>query len=88
LFSQQQQYFYATLPKQDGKQQQPHSPPPTPFNAHAASRHCRNIEGYVSFSDIEGLGAPEDLDADDEEGRKPPQESKRMGLGSLFRVWG
>ncbi|KAF5328769.1 hypothetical protein D9619_011603 [Psilocybe cf. subviscida] len=39
------------------------------FNARKASAHCQAMEGYVSFANVEGLGAPMDLDcltADDE----------------------
>lgn len=44
---------------------------PPPFDARSASLALKEQHGYVSFSDIEGLGEPEGMDAppsDDEEG--------------------
>ncbi|KAF8989777.1 hypothetical protein BDQ17DRAFT_419553 [Cyathus striatus] len=42
------------------------------FNARQASLHCRQIEGYVSFSAVEGLGAPPEpgTPTEDEEGKR------------------
>jgi len=37
------------------------------FNARTASAMCRQIDGYVSFANVEGLGAPAEEDDEDEE---------------------
>lgn len=41
--------------------------PPSPFNAYIAAAQCRAMDGYVSFSTIEGLGVPEGEDYNGEE---------------------
>ncbi|KZO98772.1 hypothetical protein CALVIDRAFT_525772 [Calocera viscosa TUFC12733] len=51
-----------TLPTRPG---QPITPPPSPpFDAHSTALLLKNREGYVSFRDLEGLGAPADEDED------------------------
>ncbi|KDQ55655.1 hypothetical protein JAAARDRAFT_59641 [Jaapia argillacea MUCL 33604] len=49
------------------------------FNAQTASQLCRQMDGYVSFRNVEGLGVPPEEDLEEGEGRE------RRGLG---RVWG
>lgn len=39
------------------------------FNVRRASTQCRQIDGYVSFANVEGLGAPPETDSDSEEDR-------------------
>jgi hypothetical protein len=52
----------------------PMTPPPSPpFDAYSASRLLREKEGYVSFSDVEGLGEPEGPDEHDEEDERGAQ---------------
>ncbi|KZT61976.1 hypothetical protein CALCODRAFT_304257 [Calocera cornea HHB12733] len=46
---------------------QPITPPPSPpFDAHSTALLLKNREGYVSFRDLEGLGAPADEDEHDD----------------------
>ncbi|KAI0029465.1 hypothetical protein K488DRAFT_72941 [Vararia minispora EC-137] len=46
----------------------PQTPPPAPaiFDAHVASTKLRETAGYVSFSDVEGLGIPPEDESVDE----------------------
>ncbi|KAI0708937.1 hypothetical protein C8T65DRAFT_740002 [Cerioporus squamosus] len=49
----------------------PLTPPPSPpFNARQAAAQCRAMDGYISFSTIEGLGVPEGSDEEAEEEAK------------------
>lgn len=53
------------------------SPPSPKFNARSASQTIKNVDGYVSFGSIEGLGMPDmDSDSDSEE----PEEGKKWWL--------
>ncbi|KAI0297221.1 hypothetical protein B0F90DRAFT_1634981 [Multifurca ochricompacta] len=54
---------------------QPATPPPTPpaFDARGAAAKLRTIDGYVSFANVEGLGAPPGVDED------ATEEDKRRG---------
>ncbi|KIY62366.1 hypothetical protein CYLTODRAFT_459045 [Cylindrobasidium torrendii FP15055 ss-10] len=54
----------------------PSAAPSHKFNARTASQQCRLIDGYVSFSSVEGLGMPPD----------PPEEVKQEPDGSWRRV--
>ncbi|EJD35567.1 hypothetical protein AURDEDRAFT_147411 [Auricularia subglabra TFB-10046 SS5] len=65
----------------------PPSTPPSPslnialeprpsFDARTASQLCRNAPGLVSFKDVEGLGAPPDMDMDDLDADKEATPSK------------
>ncbi|KAH9858984.1 hypothetical protein C2E23DRAFT_27982 [Lenzites betulinus] len=43
----------------------PLTPPPSPpFDVSQAAAHCKNMDGYVSFANIEGLGIPYESDED------------------------
>jgi hypothetical protein len=49
-----------------------YTPPSLSFNARTATAVCHWIDGYVSFANIEGLGAPPKTDDEDEEiGHRP-----------------
>ena len=64
----------------------PHTSPTRPFNARRASAQCRAMEGYVSFANVEGLGAP----ADDDLHSSPVEVDNRGGRGSglMSLAWG
>lgn len=52
-------------------------PDPRPsFDARTASQLCRNAPGLVSFKDVEGLGAPPDMDMDELDADKEATPSK------------
>ncbi|KAG8964387.1 hypothetical protein FRC00_002568 [Tulasnella sp. 408] len=59
---------------------------PPPFDARSASLALKEQHGYVSFSDIEGLGEPEGMDApaSDEEGE---EGAEGRGRGKWWEVW-
>lgn len=63
-----------TQPHHSHRQQA--TPPPTPpaFDARNALAKLRSIDGYVSFANVEGLGAPPGVDED------VTEEEKRRGL--------
>jgi hypothetical protein len=52
--------------------QLPYTPPSLSFNAQTAAAVCCRIDGYVSFVNVEGLGAPPETDGEDEEIRHRP----------------
>ncbi|KAJ7071972.1 hypothetical protein C8F01DRAFT_1102021 [Mycena amicta] len=61
------------------------------FNARKASAQCRQLEGYVSFAAVEGLGEPPSpgpsLGEDDEE-ELPERRRKRGSLGAgIVGLW-
>jgi len=63
----------------------PLTPPPSPpFNAQTASRLCKDIEGVVHFSDIEGLGAPPGLTEEELEELQNKAQKDRF---ALFSTW-
>lgn len=68
----------------------PITPPPSPpFDAKMASLALRDREGYVSFSDVEGLGEPMHLDGDDSEQSEDGRSRwwglvGKRGVGILF----
>jgi hypothetical protein len=76
------------------------SGPPTPshlFNARTASVQCRQMEGYVSFAAIEGLGEPPGCNGIEDEGedetaaanaRKEGKGRLGIGLGKIWKVLG
>lgn len=51
------------------------------FNARTASARCRQIDGYVSFANVEGLGAPPEIDDTDEESGQRGKWLKWLGIG-------
>ncbi|KAJ7657385.1 hypothetical protein DFH06DRAFT_461800 [Mycena polygramma] len=59
------------------------------FNARKASAQCRQLEGYVSFAAVEGLGEPPspgpDGDLDDDEAGKRKRGSLGSGIVGLWR---
>jgi hypothetical protein len=63
----------------------PLTPPPSPpFNAQTASRLCREIEGVVHFSDIEGVGMPPGLTDEELEELQNKAQKDRF---TLFSTW-
>lgn len=50
------------------------------FNARTASAMCRQIDGYVSFANVEGLGAPPDVDDQDEDSGRHQKWLKWLGI--------
>jgi hypothetical protein len=84
----------------DASQRLP-TPPPTPplpchpgmFNARKASAHCRQMEGYVSFAAVEGLGEPPGNAGADEEDVPGSADTDAtgttsLGFARLLRVFG
>jgi hypothetical protein len=59
-------------------------PPSPPFNAQTASRLCKEIEGVVHFSDIEGLGVPPDLTDEELDELHHKVQKDRF---ALFSTW-
>jgi len=57
------------------------------FNVRQASATCRRMEGYVSFASIEGLGAPPQLDMDDDEEEERGRRERNGPKGVLSTVW-
>lgn len=70
----------------------PHTPPDSPaFNARTASALCRQMEGYVSFACVEGLGEQQGMDAGSDEeafARGLGRGGLKVGLERLWRAWG
>lgn len=65
----------------------PRSPSGKAFDAGAAAARCREMPGYVSFGDVEGLGVPEDLDGEqdeDEDERRGREGKVKEGLLKLI----
>ena len=60
--------------------------PQTPFNARTASAHCRQIEGYVSFASVEGLGQPPAGCDDEDPGTAAEERKGRVILGRIWRA--
>ncbi|KAF5335074.1 hypothetical protein D9611_010858 [Ephemerocybe angulata] len=57
------------------------------FNVRRASAKAREMEGYVSFSAVEGLGAPPESGSSEEEDER--KEGKKGGVGGwVRRLWG
>ncbi|KAF7358023.1 hypothetical protein MVEN_00849400 [Mycena venus] len=68
----------------------PHDGEPRPtFNARKASAQCRQLEGYVSFAAVEGLGEPPspgpDGDLDDEDASKRKRGSLGAGIVGFWK---
>jgi len=57
---------------------------PPPFDVRSVSAALKEQHGYVSFCDIEGLGEPEGMDAEDSEGEDV--ECRGRG-GKWWEVW-
>lgn len=61
---------------------------------------CRQIEGYVSFANVEGLGEPGGVDEDEDEGAEEGAGGVTgsggggagmkfgMGIQKLWKAWG
>ncbi|KZP22325.1 hypothetical protein FIBSPDRAFT_859627, partial [Athelia psychrophila] len=66
----------------------PMTPPDSPhaFDAKTAGAACRQMEGYVSFAHVEGLGEP-DADSSEDE-IAGGAAGIRGGLERLWKVWG
>ncbi|KAJ7162353.1 hypothetical protein C8R46DRAFT_1283184 [Mycena filopes] len=68
----------------------PHGDRPA-FNARKASAQCRQLEGYVSFAAVEGLGEPPspgpggELEDDEDEAAKRKRGSLGAGIVGLWR---
>jgi len=64
----------------------PLSGPRPQFNVRKASEQCKLIDGYVSFLNIEGLGAPPESNSpaignDEGEGDDRSREKRMFGIG-------
>jgi hypothetical protein len=63
---------HSPSPQINRSPQLPYTPPSLSFNAQTAVAVCHRIDGYVSFANVEGLGAPPETDDEDEEiGHRP-----------------
>lgn len=65
------------------------------FNVRRASAKAREMEGYVSFSAVEGLGAPPEGESSEDERERERRERERDLLGRgrgvggwVRRLWG
>jgi hypothetical protein len=67
-------------------------PPMTPsspsFDARTASAMCRQIDGYVSFANVEGLGSPPEDDSESTEAGRQHAWLKWLGLKQTMGVEG
>ncbi|KAL0957008.1 hypothetical protein HGRIS_003109 [Hohenbuehelia grisea] len=61
----------------------PFPSPTKPFNARRASAQCREMQGYVSFGDVEGLGGPPGEGEGDEGERGEGKDGERGRKGVL-----
>ena len=78
----------APKPRRRNSPPTPLTPPDSPhFDARAAGAVCRQMEGYVSFAHVEGLGGI-DPDSSEDEGLRHGAGGIKGGLERLWRVWG
>ncbi|RXW20411.1 hypothetical protein EST38_g5434 [Candolleomyces aberdarensis] len=72
------------LQQQQQRQQQ--------FNVRRASARCREMDGYISFAAVEGLGAPPESESGEEAASENAQKeaaAKKGGVGGwVRRLWG
>ncbi|KAF7972554.1 hypothetical protein HWV62_17766 [Athelia sp. TMB] len=81
-------HMSAPKPRRRNSPPTPLTPPDSPhFDARAAGAVCRQMEGYVSFAHVEGLGGI-DPDSSEDEGLRHGAGGIKGGLERLWRVWG
>ncbi|KAG8901850.1 hypothetical protein FRB99_005074 [Tulasnella sp. 403] len=78
-----QQLGYGSTPSRSPSNAPSSRVTPPPFDARSASLALKEQQGYVSFADIEGLGEPAGMDADDSDG----EGGESRGRGRWWEVW-